>query len=318
MKNEPLVSIIIPVYNRVNLLFETLKAVQDQEYNNWECLVVDDGSSDDINKMVCSFSNSDNRFRFYSRPKNYKKGASTCRNIGFGLSTGKYIHYLDSDDLISFQKIELQVNQLENEGDNRIACCGWSLFTDNPEKDFKKRNLPYMDGVYNSCEFLERMGKCFTFFPLHCYLIPRELNIKVGGWDESLTNNDDAEFMARIILKSTGVSFSNKVLAFYRKTSSEHLSNYTNKDKIKSVIRSWNLIEDHLHYNCNSESLIYVENSKQLLFHTIKNKFPYTVSRNKTFFQKEFAEEKFRLDFTFICRKTIRNYLSSLKRKVLR
>jgi glycosyltransferase involved in cell wall biosynthesis len=98
---KPLVSIIIPTYNRANIISETLDSVLEQTYQNWECIVVDDGSTDDTLEIIINFIKLDNRFQFYNRPESKLKGPSSCRNYGIDNSKGEYIIFLDSDDLFS-------------------------------------------------------------------------------------------------------------------------------------------------------------------------------------------------------------------------
>ncbi|CAN1537940.1 WcaA Glycosyltransferases involved in cell wall biogenesis [Flavobacteriaceae bacterium] len=95
----PLVSIIIPTFNRSQLIFETLDSVLAQTYENWECLIVDDGSSDDTENVVSEYVTKDSRFQFHQRPNNRLKGANACRNFGFENSKGQYVMFIDSDDI---------------------------------------------------------------------------------------------------------------------------------------------------------------------------------------------------------------------------
>ena len=77
-----LVSIIIPTYNREHLIGETLNSIIAQTHTNWECIVVDDGSTDNTEEVLKNYKEKDKRFIFLKRPDNLPKGANTCRNIG--------------------------------------------------------------------------------------------------------------------------------------------------------------------------------------------------------------------------------------------
>ena len=110
---QPLVSIIIPNYNRASLIKETLDSILSQTYRHWECLVVDDGSTDNSEVVVNSYHIKDKRIAFYKRPSSKPKGANSCRNYGLELSKGKYINWLDSDDVTHKDKFLKQVNALE-------------------------------------------------------------------------------------------------------------------------------------------------------------------------------------------------------------
>ena len=106
---QPLVSIIIPTYNRCHLIGETLDSIIAQTYSNWECIVVDDGSIDHTRKLLEFYSQTDSRIQFHQRPKNRPKGANACRNYGFEVSKGKYINWFDSDDLMNNKYCEKAV-----------------------------------------------------------------------------------------------------------------------------------------------------------------------------------------------------------------
>jgi glycosyltransferase involved in cell wall biosynthesis len=108
----PLVSIIIPVFNRAKLIHNTLNSLLAQNYQNWECIVVDDGSTDNTIEVVSEFQNKDIRIQIHIRNET-PKGAPTCRNIGLKKSIGKYIIFLDSDDLLLSYALESRICFLE-------------------------------------------------------------------------------------------------------------------------------------------------------------------------------------------------------------
>lgn len=94
------ISIIIPVYNREKLVVETLGSVLAQTYENWECIVVDDGSTDNTWQVLLTFAEKDERVKVFQRDRE-PKGAPTCRNIGMEQAKGAYLIFLDSDDLLA-------------------------------------------------------------------------------------------------------------------------------------------------------------------------------------------------------------------------
>jgi len=108
----PLVSIIIPTYNRAHLIGETLDSVLAQTYTNWECIVVDDGSTDNTDELLATYCVKDSRFQYHHRPKDRQKGANACRNYGFELCKGEFVNWFDSDDLMMVNKLELQVKYI--------------------------------------------------------------------------------------------------------------------------------------------------------------------------------------------------------------
>ncbi|WP_157209019.1 glycosyltransferase family 2 protein [Mariniflexile maritimum] len=97
---QPIVSIIMATYNRAHFIFETLQSIQAQSYKNWECLIIDDGSTDNTLTVITAFLKKDSRFQYYKRPTNYKKGLPGCRNYGLDLASGDYIIFFDDDDIV--------------------------------------------------------------------------------------------------------------------------------------------------------------------------------------------------------------------------
>jgi glycosyltransferase involved in cell wall biosynthesis len=110
---NPLISIIIPTFNREKLIAKTLDSVLIQTYHNWECIIVDDGSSDNSYTIIDKYLNKDNRFHFTKRNRE-PKGASTCRNIGTNMASGEYLIFLDSDDVLDTLCLENRVNKVLN------------------------------------------------------------------------------------------------------------------------------------------------------------------------------------------------------------
>ncbi|MFL1012233.1 glycosyltransferase family 2 protein [Flavisericum labens] len=112
MTNTPLVSIIIPTYNRAHLIGETLDSVLAQTYTNWECIVVDDGSTDHTAEVLKNYCQNDKRIQYHRRPVNKPKGANACRNYGFEVSKGGMLIFFDSDDKMTPDHIDLKVFHL--------------------------------------------------------------------------------------------------------------------------------------------------------------------------------------------------------------
>ncbi|WP_242087546.1 glycosyltransferase family 2 protein [Aestuariivivens sediminis] len=111
--NTPLVSIIIPTYNRSQLIAETLDSILKQTYFNWECLVIDDCSNDDSEDIIKSYIKKDNRFKFYKRPSFRPKGANSCRNFGLENIEGEFVIFFDSDDLMAPNHLGVKMKALQ-------------------------------------------------------------------------------------------------------------------------------------------------------------------------------------------------------------
>lgn len=100
------ISIIIPNFNRATLIGETLDSILAQTYNNWECIIVDDGSEDNSLEVIKEYTKKDDRFKLFLRPNDYPKGANACRNIGIEKAIGDYTIFFDSDDLMTPDHVE--------------------------------------------------------------------------------------------------------------------------------------------------------------------------------------------------------------------
>ena len=118
---NPLVSIIIPTYNRADLIGNTLDSILVQTYTNWECIVVDDGSTDTTENVVNYYVEKDARFQYYKRPSEYKSGGNGSRNYGFDVSKGEYVNWFDSDDLMLPDALQRKLDAFEENVDFVVA-----------------------------------------------------------------------------------------------------------------------------------------------------------------------------------------------------
>ncbi len=98
--DQPLISILIPVFNAGKYIAETLESIRKQTYQHWECILVDDISTDDSPSIIQKDIEGDPRFKFFIRPELDKKGANTCRNLAFKHAAGSWINWFDADDIM--------------------------------------------------------------------------------------------------------------------------------------------------------------------------------------------------------------------------
>ena len=123
------VSIIIPLYNKEEYIERALKCIEDQSFEDWECIIIDDGSTDGSAVIVKNFiSNRGNKWR-YLRQKN--RGQAAARNTGIDLSLGEYIAFLDADDLWPSNKLFLQFAALESNASYVLALSPYVIFDSN-------------------------------------------------------------------------------------------------------------------------------------------------------------------------------------------
>ena len=134
--SKPLMfSIVIPCYNRPLLLKRALLSCVQQSSDNFEVIVVDDGSEEDVESVVTSFN--DNRIRYHRQDN---KGAATARNTGIDLAKGEWIAFLDSDDIFLPNKLELVETCIDSEPADMIISC--LLYTSPSPRDKRQSRMP--------------------------------------------------------------------------------------------------------------------------------------------------------------------------------
>ncbi|WP_242117939.1 glycosyltransferase family 2 protein [Aestuariivivens sediminicola] len=207
----PLVSIVIPVYNRENLISETLDSILNQTYINWECLVIDDGSTDNTQAVVNRYSIKDERIRYYERPHKRLKGANSCRNYGLELSSGVYLNWFDSDDLMHPEKLQLQVEALQR-GNFEFTVCQSLTFVD---------SLDNIKGLISEC--INSKNSLEDFFTkkivwlTHAPLFRKEFILENSFlFDETLQAAQEWELFTRILFKCSNYHAINRPLVYYR------------------------------------------------------------------------------------------------------
>ncbi|MDT0688607.1 glycosyltransferase family 2 protein [Salegentibacter sp. F188] len=277
-----LVSIIIPSYNRASLIGETLESVIAQTYLKWECIVVDDGSNDYILELMEFYCIKDPRIKFYTKPDHLPTGANSSRNYGFQKSKGDYIQWLDSDDLLSFNKIEEQISLLDG-NILTLLTCKWTRFS-NREKESGFEDLKIYKDFSSSYSFLEALADSFGYLPPHAYLMHRHLILKAGPWLESLLMNQDGEFMVRIISNAKKIKHSEEGIVYYRRSIEGNTSSYDSIKKVEDLINSWKLIESYLKIQYKEDSIYFVTRAKERIFQNLENTYPFLIGKHENFF----------------------------------
>ena len=192
---------------------ETLNSVFNQTYQNWECIIVDDNSTDNTREVIKTFLEKDSRFQYFFGPDHEISGANACRNFAFRKSTGDLIQYLDDDDLLDSNKIEAQVKALSDVGSNTLATAKWDFFNEKPG-DLISQSLCVYQNFDEVEKFIDALAISHAFMPPHAYLIPRNLIHRAGEWNEKLMINQDGEFMSRIFTKIEKVVFDSEAAKF--------------------------------------------------------------------------------------------------------
>jgi glycosyltransferase involved in cell wall biosynthesis len=200
------VSIIIPMYNRVSLLPETLDSILAQTYINWECILVDDGSTDETLSVANEYARKDSRFREFSRPSHIRKGANGCRNYGYNLSDGEFIQWFDSDDLMENQLLDFRVKQMMNSSIDLLV---------SPAKFFSITSGIKIDNDFRKIKF-DEAAKAFQFlaqdswFQTSQCLIRRSfIGDEILPFKAMLPRNQETELFVRWLLKNPSIEVNN-------------------------------------------------------------------------------------------------------------
>lgn len=130
MTNEPTISVVVPAYNAAPYIEECLRSIKNQSLQDFECIVVDDGSNDGTGTIVDSFASSDSRFRVIHQEN---RGLSAARNVGLDLAQGAFVGFVDADDMClpeMYERLHMHIRSL----DVPIVACGYSTFEDDSKR----------------------------------------------------------------------------------------------------------------------------------------------------------------------------------------
>lgn len=207
-----MISILMPIYNRENLIIETLHSIVNQTFQDWECIIVDDGSTDNTKNVVSDFIKNDTRFKFLSRPENTQKGPSSCRNLAFEMAQGEYIQFFDSDDIMHKNHLLEKMNVIaENDG----VICKLKLFEDTfddnlfdfSDEDDLVSNISFFD------DFVMGKFEMMMVAPLwKKKFIEKYMPINVN-----MDMLEDHDLYARALFANPKLAIINAYLIYYRK-----------------------------------------------------------------------------------------------------
>lgn len=237
----PVVSIIIPCYNQGQFLGEALTSVSNQTFSEWECIIVDDGSQDDTKQIATGWTRKDHRVKYYYKENG---GLSSARNYGMAKARGSYLQFLDSDDYIASNKLQVSITAFKSitKHEEGLVVTNFRIFQD----DVLSSTEPY-------CELNE---SCFNLnfillnwneisIPIHCGLISRE-QLGTFQFPEELKALEDWVMWLHLFHQKPQVVFIDEPMAFYRR----HLSSMTTKvsfideNHIKAILYTKDIIPD--------------------------------------------------------------------------
>ncbi len=207
MKEVIKVSVIIPAYNRVDYIDQTVRSVLDQTYHYVELIVVDDGSTDGTYEKILSYGN---RLTLLTHEDRANRGQSAAINLGLANATGKYIAILDSDDYWGLNKLEIQVGYLEEHPDVGL------LYTNGYAVDAGGEILYpiYTDSHVEHNEPDNILLDCYILLPQNS-LVRKSIYDQLAGFNESYRAAQDHDMLIQIAEKTTFSYLSDK-LFYYR------------------------------------------------------------------------------------------------------
>ncbi|WP_075602795.1 glycosyltransferase family 2 protein [Saccharicrinis aurantiacus] len=233
INRSALVSILIPLYNSELFITETIQSVLNQTYTHWECIIVDDGSTDNSYNIAKGFES--DKIKIYQQ---VNSGACVARNLAFEKSKGEYIQYLDADDLLSPNKIEAQLKLLSDKP-NSISSCTWGRFYNSIEDvkwEQQTINKDYTSPINWLIDSWNGLGMAQT----SVWLTLRLLIEKAGPWNEKLMINQDGEFFSRVLMQADSIMYSDNSKVYYRSGISTSISQgKINEVKAASLLASY-------------------------------------------------------------------------------
>lgn len=217
--HQPLVSIIIPVYNDALFIIETLVSVVNQNYTNWECVIVNDGSSDNSENLIQDFIKSESRFKYIFKENS---GVAATRNLAISKAKGEYILPLDSDDIIEKDYLKNAIEVFTKNPDVKLVYCKAVFFGEQTGK-FNLKRYKYEDLILQNSIF------CSAFFKKSDF-------IKTEGYDTNLKIGlEDWEFWIRFLNTNDQVVCLNQVHFYYRIKNKSRNKIHDDAVKVKEI-----------------------------------------------------------------------------------
>ena len=212
------VSVIIPTYNRSELLKKAIKSLENQSHQNFEIIIIDDFSTDDTAQVVRDMK--DDRIIYLKH--DFNKGGSEARNTGIKRATGKFIGFLDSDDQWFPDKLERQLKQFEGQPDVGVVYTGVQVVNENNQPT--RKIVPEYKG-----EILPKLFESNCIDTTSSILVKKEVLDQVQGFDASLPSCQDWDLYIRLA-QVTKFDFVKESLVLFYHHSGERIT--TNKKSV--------------------------------------------------------------------------------------
>lgn len=238
----------MPTFNRAHFLGETIESIINQSFQSWECIIIDDGSTDQTKEILQPLLNCDSRFKYLERDNKHLKGPSGCRNQGIDLARGRYIVFFDSDDIVHPEALEISTNILQSSSDVQFCYYGKIPFSGKWDRNtisFKTEDKEICKGI--DLKDIEDVVTQKIGFAC-CTVVWEKNAIGKDRFNEKLTYAEEWEFYIRLLLKGIKGLSTNKVLYFNRKHLNSNTGEYWNNDQVRksSKVQAVKLVTENL------------------------------------------------------------------------
>jgi len=204
------VSVIVPAYNYGHFLGETLSNLQKQTYKHWECIIVDDGSTDNTKEVAKEWCLKDQRFRYIFQEN---AGLSAARNTGIKNSIGSFIQLLDADDLLEVDKFKNQLDIFNKVPEADIVYSEVRYFhTETPNErrfSMNENDSPWMPCLSGKGQEIIKILLKINLFVVNAALTRKSVFDKVGAFNVKLKSVEDYEFWCRCAFKGLFFQYDN-------------------------------------------------------------------------------------------------------------
>ena len=230
-----LISIIVPIYNVENYLRQCLDSILNQTYQNFECLLINDGSPDNSADICREYVSKDSRFRYFEKENG---GVSSARNLGIEHSKGEYITFIDSDDWVDSDYLEVLYNSLVDERAD-IAISTYKQFNmDDNCYYVHSYQRGYEKRIFEKYQLIEELPVLERYDQSYGLTFGKIISKKALGiirFNEYTTLCEDMEFWYKLYLVSNKIIYINKDTYNYRKYENASLKHIDAKNKYSDI-----------------------------------------------------------------------------------
>lgn len=212
IEQTPLVSVIVPCFNQGHFLAEALDSLIAQTYSNWECFVIDDGSTDGTRAVARFFTERDSRIKYFWQENG---GLSAARNRGLAEVRGEYVQFLDADDTIDPLKFEKQVYAFSRNPSVSLVYSDFLIF-DNADRRVQEEISETQKKRYGTKDPLATLFEG-NLFVVHSAIVKARYAKEIGGFDERLRRCEDFDFWLRVAAHRNAFDYEPGVLSYYRR-----------------------------------------------------------------------------------------------------